>query len=151
MRHASPVQDLVVNHLLQETNDKVFIFLIQMQGFKYEQKPSHIFQTIAKDTSDTAFILGRKPHWVSDWAFKFMVHSTRIPYAQEEPLWVSPKLPETVRPPNIFVIYVLHWMLYFDWLFPWHLNLLAKYLSYLLYVQHFMLLISPEELWADLF
>ena len=68
-----------------------------MQSFKYEQKPSHIFQAIAKDPSDTAFILGWQPYWDSDWAVQLTVHATGIPYAQEEPLWISPKLPKTVR------------------------------------------------------
>ncbi|XP_074261725.1 uncharacterized protein LOC101053593 isoform X2 [Saimiri boliviensis] len=34
----------------------------KLQNFKHEQKPSHIFQTIAKVTSERAFILGRKSH-----------------------------------------------------------------------------------------
>lgn len=135
MRHASPMQDLVVNHPLQETNNKVFIFFIQVQSFKYEQKPSHIFQTIAKDTSDPALILGWKPHWGLDWALQFMVHSTRIPYAQEEPLWVSPKLPETVRPQTPCCLRSsLNIIL---WLFPWSLIHLAN-----IYPFYYMLNIS---------
>lgn len=36
----------------------MFIFCIQLQSFKYEQKLSHILQAIAKDASDTALIVG---------------------------------------------------------------------------------------------
>lgn len=59
---------------------------LQVQSFKYEQKLYHIFQATTKDSSNTTFITGRQPHRDTSWPLQFTVHTTGIPYSEEEPL-----------------------------------------------------------------